>query len=237
MAFTLILRLSGVPTAEMNLPGRILIVDDHPLVRAGLTAIFEDIVDLEVAGATASVAEAIDAAAALLPDLVISDMTLPDRSGLELIKDMKSLYPHLPVLIISMHDERIYAERVLRAGGRGYLMKDTPPGEIIEAVRTVLRGGVYVSTETTNRFLETLSHVTGPTRFGFPLERLTDRELEIFELISEGRNSHEIGTRLHISPRTVDAHRTNLRTKLRLPDSNAVLAYAIKWRESGKSDG
>lgn len=224
-----------ISTEEMNPTGRVLIVDDHPLVRAGLKAIFEDLSDIEVAGAAASVAEAIEQAGTLRPDLVISDMTLLDRSGLELIKDLRTLQPRLPVLIISMHDERVYAERVLRAGGRGYLMKDTPPEQIIEAVRTILRGDVYVSRETTHRFLETLSDSSAATRFGFPLERLTDREIEIFELIGQGKNSHEIAARLNISPRTVDAHRTHIRTKLRLPDSNAVLAYAIKWKESGEN--
>jgi DNA-binding NarL/FixJ family response regulator len=226
---------ANLSTEKMPLAERVLIVDDHPLIRAGLKAIFEDVPDIEVVGAAASVAEAIEQAVALLPDLVVSDMTLLERSGFELIKDLRSLHPRLPVLIISMHDERIYAERVLRAGGRGYLMKDTPPDQIIKAVRTILRGGVYVSTETTKRFLETLSDGAPATRFRFPLERLTDRELEIFELISQGKNSHEIAAGLHISPRTVDAHRTHIRTKLRLPDSNALLAYSIKWKESDES--
>lgn len=223
-----------ISIAGMSVPKRVLIVDDHPLVRAGLKAILEDLDDIELAGAATSVAEAIALAGALLPDLVISDISLLDRSGLELIKDLRTLYPAMPVLVVSMHDEKIYAERVLRAGGRGYLMKDTPPEEIIQAIRTVLHGEVYVSSETARRFLETLSSGGQATKFGFPLERLTDREIEIFELIGQGQNSHEIASALNISSRTVDAHRIHIRKKLRLADSNAVLAYAIKWKESGE---
>jgi len=211
---------------------RVLIVDDHALVREGMQRILEAESDLEVVGAAGNCSEALALAASVHPDIVVSDLTLPDQSGLELIKDLKVRQPHLPVLVVSMHDEDIYAERVLRAGGRGYLMKDSAVGNISAAIRTVLDGGVYVSRTTTNRFLETMSG-NSSEKFAFPLQRLSDREVEVFELIGQGKNGHEIAAQLHISTRTVDTHRRHIREKLRLADSSALLAYAIKWTESG----
>jgi len=217
----------------MDPPKRILIVDDHPLVREGLKAIFSDQPDFVVAGAASSVSEALNLVDDLLPDLVISDMSLTDRSGLELIKDLKSLHPGIPVLVVSMHDERVYAERVLKAGGRGYLMKDTPAEQIVEAALTVLGGGVYVSRETNNRFLEAMAEGPAASRFSLPIQRLTDREIEIFELLGLAKNSHEIAKQLNISSRTVDAHRTQIRRKLQISDGHALVAYAIQWAQSG----
>ncbi len=217
---------------------RILIVDDHALVREGMQRILEAEPDLEVTGAAGTTMEALALVESIHPDMVISDLTLPDRSGLELIKDLQTLHREIPVLVISMHDEHIYAERVLRAGGRGYLMKDCAVENISAAIRTVLNGGVYVSRTTTNRFLETItgsSNSSNSEKFSFPLQRLSDREIEVFELIGQGKNTHEIANQLHIATCTVDTHRRHIRKKLHLNDSSAVLAYAIKWIESGKA--
>lgn len=213
---------------------RILIVDDHALVREGMQRILEAESDIEVAGTAGSTSEALQLVEAVNPSIVVSDLTLPDQSGLELIKDLKVLHPKIPVLVVSMHDESIYAERVLAAGGRGYLMKDSAVENISAAIRTVLGGGVYVSPATTARFLETLTG-NNEEKYGLPLQRLSDRELEVFELIGHGKNSHEIAEQLRIATRTVDTHRRHIREKLRLDDSSAVLAYAIKWIESGKA--
>jgi DNA-binding NarL/FixJ family response regulator len=213
---------------------KILILDDHPLIREGMARILEAEPGIEVAGTAASVSEALELVESTEPDLVVSDLTLPDRSGLELIKDLKALHPGIPVLVVSMHDEEIYAERVLRAGGRGYLMKDSAAERIVKAIETVLGGGIYVSQATTNRFLEVLAGA-GPEKYSFPLQRLSDREIEVFERIGQGQNTQEIARQLHISSRTVDSHRKSIREKLRLSDSNAVLAYAIKWVESGEA--
>lgn len=219
------------PSAIKN---KVLIVDDHPLVREGMQRILEVEPDLEVVGSAASVSEALDLVNSLHPDVVVSDLSLPDQNGLELIKDLKVLHPHIPVLVISMHDEEIYAERVLRAGGRGYLMKDSALEFVTTAIRSVLSGGVYVSPETTERFLEIM---TGNTteKYSFPLQRLSDREIEVFELIGQGKNTHGIADQLNIATRTVDTHRRHIREKLRLSDGSAVLAYAIKWIESGRA--
>ena len=213
---------------------RILIVDDHALVREGMQRILEAEPDWEVAGTAGSTSEALKLVDSVDPDIVVSDLTLPDQSGLELIKNLKVLQPQLPVLVVSMHDENIYAERVLAAGGRGYLMKDSAVENISAAIRTVLGGGVYVSAATTARFLETMTG-NSEEKYGLPLQRLSDRELEVFELIGHGKNSHEIAEQLRIATRTVDTHRRHIREKLRLNDSSAVLAYAIKWIESGKA--
>lgn len=212
---------------------KIMIVEDHPLVQEGLRSVLESTPNFEVVATARTVSEALAQIDTAKPDLVLADLTLPGRSGLELIKDLKAIHPRLPVLVISMHDEDIYAERVLRAGGRGYLMKNSAGKLVIEAIETVLAGGVYVSPETANRFLEALSR--GAVKYGLPLQRLTDREIEIFEMIGLGKNSHEIGRLLNISPRTVHAHRNRIREKLSLANSTEVLTHAVKWIESGKA--
>lgn len=210
---------------------RILIVDDHPAFRNGLAYFIEPEPDLEICGQAASSREALDFVAKNKPDLVISDLSLPDKNGLELLKDLRALHPDLRVLVVSMHDELLYAERVLRAGGRGYLMKENSD-KVTDAVRKILSGEVYVSRAVTNHFLTSL--VEGRNQsFSFPLSRLTDRELEVFELIGNGIANEDIATQLGISSRTVDAHRAHIREKLRLADSNELLRFAVRWIESG----
>lgn len=219
------------PKAEPRLK-RILIVDDHPVVRGGLTNIIQGSDGLTVCGSAGSVQEALAAVESLHPDLVLSDLGLPGRSGMELIKDLRALHPELPVLVMSMHDEMIYAERVLRAGGRGYVPKEAPSEVLMRAIRRVLDGGVFVSETVTAHFLHGLSGGSGQ-RASFPIQRLTDRELEVFDMIGNGKSTQEIGTMLAISPRTVDAHRTHIREKLGLADGNELIRFAIRWIESG----
>jgi DNA-binding NarL/FixJ family response regulator len=216
---------------------RILLVDDHPLLREGLGRLISAESGLTVCGMAGSVQEALAMVETESPDLVITDLTLPGRNGLELIKDLAATHPEIPIIVLSMHDELIYAERVLRAGGRGYVMKDSPPEHLIEAVRSVLAGGVFASQTVTNHFLKVLSSVKGTPAPGFPLERLTDREMEVFELIGQARGNHDIATRLGISPRTLDAHRAHIREKLGLEDSNELTRYAIRWVEVGNLQG
>lgn len=210
---------------------KLLIVDDHPLVREGMQLILESEPNLNVVGTAASVSEALKQVESLHPDLVITDLTLPNGNGLGLIKDLKALHPRIPVLVISMHNEEIYAERVLYAGGRGYLMKDSASEQILKAVKSVLKGGVYVSQATSDRFLDVMAG-GGTGTYSFPFQRLSDREIEIFEMIGHGLSPQEISGQLGISSRTFDSHRTHIRKKLRLSDSHAVLAHAIKWVES-----
>jgi DNA-binding NarL/FixJ family response regulator len=211
----------------------ILIVDDHPLLLEGLEKVIELEEDLQICGKARSVKEALAMVEASHPDLVLTDLTLPGRNGLELVKDLRAARPDLPVLVMSMHDEMIYAERVLKAGGRGYIMKEAPSEELLKAIGTVLAGDVFASEAVTNHFLQALSMGTGRAQVSFPVGRLTDRELEIFEMIGRGNGNRDIAGQLEISHRTVDAHRVNIRKKLGLADGIALTHFAIRWIESG----
>jgi DNA-binding NarL/FixJ family response regulator len=212
---------------------KILLVDDHPLLREGLGRLIETEPELSICGMAGSVQEAISMVESQKPDLVITDLTLPGRNGLELIKDLATTHPEIPIIVLSMHDELIYAERVLRSGGRGYVMKDSSPDRLLEAIKVVRGGGVFASQTVTSHFLKTLAPAKGSPTSGFPLERLTDREMEVFELIGQARSNQDIATRLGISPRTLDAHRAHIREKLGLSDGSELTRYAIRWVEVG----
>lgn len=212
---------------------KILLVDDHPLLREGLGRLIAADTKLRICGMAGTVQEALVLVESEKPDLVITDLTLPGRNGLELIKDLGATHPEIPVMVLSMHDEIIYAERVLRAGGSGYVMKDTSPDRLLEAIRVVLGGGVFASPAVTTHFLQTLSPGKGQSKPSFPMERLTDREMEVFELIGHAKSNHEISCQLGISPRTVDAHRSHIREKLGLGDGNDLTRQAIRWVEVG----
>jgi DNA-binding NarL/FixJ family response regulator len=220
-----------VARGEESTMNKILIVDDHPVVRGGLENIIEGRDGLTVCGMAGSVQEALAQVELTKPDLVLTDLGLPGRNGVELIKDLRTLHPALPVLVMSMHDELIYAERVLRAGGRGYVPKEAPAEVLLRAIRRVLDGGVFVSESVTSHFLHGLSG-SSDQRSSFPIQRLTDRELEVFEHVGKGKSSLEIATLLTISPRTVDAHRTHIREKLGLADGNDLIRFAVRWVES-----
>jgi DNA-binding NarL/FixJ family response regulator len=218
--------------ANPGAPGKkkVLVVDDHPVFRAGLIGLLQHEPDLTVCGEAEDAARTIAAVERLLPDLVLLDMGLPDRSGLELLKDLQILRPGLPVLIISMHDETLYAERVLRAGGRGYIMKQAGPEKIIGAVRKILDGGTYVSERTSARILENISG-RRPNAAGSAVARLTDRELEILRLIGEGKEGQDIASHLHLSIKTVDTHRAHIREKLGLKNTTELIHYAARWTD------
>lgn len=218
------------PATDSNTRKRILVVDDHALLRCGWHQLIAPEDDLEICGEAASVEEALRKVDELRPDIVVTDITLPGRNGLELVKDLKVLYPDIPVLVVSMHDERLYGERVFRAGGFGYIMKESASEQLVAAIRQVLLGKHYVSQTLSDLFLGGMS---GAAAARFPLDRLTDRELEVFDLIGHGRSQAEIAKQLGIEPRTVEAHRTNIRKKLDLPDSNALFRFAVRWFESG----
>src|SRR6266436_5301135 len=209
---------------------RVLIVDDHPMTRAGLVHVINHQEDLCVCSEVENAAKALDALDACKPDLVLADITLPDKSGLELIKDIKALRPGLPVLIISMHDESLYAERVLRAGARGYITKHEGGEKLMQAIRHVLSGQIYVSEKMSAHILEIFScGQTAPARS--LIAQLSDREFEVFELLGEGVSAHEIARRLHISTKTVDAHRANIKTKLIIKTTYELISYAARWME------
>ena len=207
---------------------QVFFVDDHPILLDGLRAMIESQDEFEICGTASTTAEALERLQNCQPDLLVTDITLPDRSGLELIKDLRPLYPDLLILVLSMHDEALYAERVIRAGARGYAMKGVGSAKILQAMRNVVGGGIHLSDEASAQILSGLcGEANKPV--GFRLDQLTDRELEVFELVGQGKSAPEIGDLLHISPRTVDAHRVNIRQKLGLADSSALLRYAVRW--------
>jgi DNA-binding NarL/FixJ family response regulator len=212
---------------------KILIIDDHPISRRGLAQLISLEDDLEICGEAGTALEGIEAIQKLTPDLVLCDITLPDKSGLELIKDVRVLLPETLILVLSMHDEALYAERVLRAGGRGYVMKEAAPENLILAIRKVLDGGIYVSDAMSSRLLEILSGQRQRAAAD-PLQRLTDRELDVFKLIGQGRANRDIAQHLCISVRTVDAHRAHLKEKLGIRDGNELVRYAVRWVETGE---
>lgn len=210
---------------------KILIVDDHPMMREGLAQLINHEPDLEVCGQAERAGEAIECVTKLKPDLVLADISLPDRNGLELIKDIQTMRPGLPILVISMHDEVLYAERVLRAGARGYVMKQEGGKRLMEAIREVLAGRISVSTKMSATLLELISGRRSQSNRS-PMEKLTDREFEVFQLIGLGRSTREIAAQLHLSVKTVEVHRLNARTKLELRSATELIRYAVRWVET-----
>ena len=207
---------------------KILLVDDHPLMRRGQADLLGREPDLEVCGEASTAREAMEAIAKLKPDLVLADMALPDKNGLELIKDIQALHPGLPVLAMSMQDESLYAERVLRAGGRGYVMKAEGLERLASAIRTVLSGQVALSPRMSAKVLESMVGPSGKTGSG-PEAKLSDRELEVLGLFGEGWSTEEIAARLHLSSKTVDVHRAHIKEKLELKTTPEFQRFAIRW--------
>jgi DNA-binding NarL/FixJ family response regulator len=209
----------------------ILIVDDHPIFREGLCQSINRQQDFTVCGEAENAAQALDCVQRLRPDLVIVDLTLPGKSGLELIRDLQALHPDLAVLVVSMHDESLYAARVLRAGARGYVMKQESPQILLQAIRQVLAGGIYVSEKMSAQILESYSgrRVQSSTS---PIEQLSDREFEVFHLIGLGRNNQNIADQLHLSFKTVAVHQANIRRKLNLGSSSDLIRFAVRWESA-----
>jgi len=201
------------------------------MTREGLAANINRQPDLEVCGEAGHPAEVLSALTRLAPDLLVTDMTMPGRSGLEFIKDVHALRPDLPILVLSMHDEMLYAERALRAGARGYLMKDAGSAKFLEVIRLVLSGQSYVSPQMSARLLDA---VTGrrPRGSTSPIEKLSDREFEVFRLLGSGKNTKEVATALNLSPKTVDVHRGRIKEKLQLKDASSLVHHAVRWVET-----
>ncbi len=210
---------------------RILLIDDHPFMRAGLAQLINLQPELTVCCEAGNPAEAFQAIKKDRPDLVLSDLTMPGRSGLEFVKDLLAAEPKLPVLVVSMHDELVYAERALRAGARGYIMKEAGGENLLAAIRQVLRGEVYVSPRLSARILEGMSGGR-PRGSSSPIAELTDREFEVFQMIGNGKSTRDIAAQLHLSPKTVDVHRGHIKEKLALKDSTALIRHAVRWVET-----
>jgi len=209
----------------------IMLVDDHPMTREGLAAIINRQADLMICCEANNPAEAMNHLAKRHPDLMVTDMTMPGRSGIEFVKDVHALRPELPILVLSMHDEMLYAERALRAGARGYLMKDAGSAKVLEVIRLVLTGQVYVSPQMSARLLEA---VTGqrPRGSTSPIEKLSDREFEVFRLLGCGKSTKEVASELNLSSKTVDVHRGRIKEKLQIKDAASLIHYAVRWVET-----
>jgi DNA-binding NarL/FixJ family response regulator len=206
----------------------VLVVDDHPIVRQGLALMIGHESDMAVCAEAESHHDALRAIAEHKPDVAVVDLSLKDQSGLELIKDIKVRYPRLPVLVLSMADEAIYAERALRAGARGYLMKEAATTNVLAAIRCVLGGNVYLSDAMAARML---GRVVGGQGGGVvsPVEQLSDRELEVFRLIGRGLGTAEIATKLHLSPKTIETYRAHIKEKLGIDSATQLLRYAVQF--------
>jgi len=207
---------------------KILIVDDHPIVRQGLAELINHEQDLTVCGQAEDALEALRIIKKMKPNMVIVDISLKETSGLELIKDLGVRYAHLPVLALSMHDESLYAERALRAGAKGYIMKAEATENVVTAIRKVLSGHMYVSDKMAAKMVRKL--VGGKRETGASaIERLSDRELEVFSFIGQGCGTRQIAERLHLSVKTIETYRAHIKEKLNLADANELLQHAIQW--------
>src|SRR5436190_24131361 len=207
---------------------RVLLVDDHPILRKGLAQLINLEADMMVCGEAEDSAKAFDAAGTLTPDIAVIDVSLKGGNGIELIKNLKARYPDLPTLVLSMYDEALYAERALRAGSLGYIMKEEAIEQVLVAIRRVLAGEIFLSDKMKSKMLQQLA--TGKAKQVMsPIEALTDRELEVFRLIGEGHSTRQIASELHLSIRTVEAYREYIKAKLNLKNSTELVQHAFHW--------
>jgi DNA-binding NarL/FixJ family response regulator len=210
---------------------KIFIVDDHPLVREWLANLIHQTQDLVVCGEAEDAKTALQAIARSTPDLAIIDLSLGNGSGIDLIRSVRSLFPNVAVIVLSMHDERVYAERSIRAGARGYIMKRESTKKIIDAIHHVLQGDMYLSQELTELFAE--KFVSGPSPVtGLPVSQLSDRELEVFQLIGQGYETRKIAETLNVNIKTVQTYCTRIKDKLKFSTGSELLREAIRWNES-----
>src|SRR5262245_6657704 len=208
---------------------RIVIVDDHPLFRKGLEQLINSSDDaFHICGEASDAAEGMTVIRSLKPDLAIVDLSLPGANGIELIKNIRAEFPKLPVLILSMHDESLYALRALRAGAQGYVMKQEALENVVTAIREVLAGRPYLSSDMSAKLITNFASGTNQAN---PTDKLSDRELEILELIGKGRDVREIAKALHISAKTVETHRAHIKEKLNLKNARQVTRFAVQWLE------
>ena len=208
----------------------ILLVDDHPIVIEGLTQLINQQQDLIVWGEASDSLGALKAIETLKPNLAIVDISLKNGSGLDLIKSLQQRFPKLPILVLSMHDESLYAERVLRAGARGYITKQEATEKLITAIRRVLDGEIYLNEKVTSKILSRVIS-TSPAKNLSSINRLSDRELEVFQLIGQGHGTREIAELLHLSIKTVETYREHIKQKLKLKDATELVRYAVCWAE------
>lgn len=209
---------------------KIYIVDDHPLMRKGLAMTIEKEIGFEVCGQSESAEKALSEMIDLKPDVAVVDISLPGMNGIELIKNVLHQEPDLKILVVSRHDEELYAERALRAGAKGYLMKLEAAEVMISALRQILNGGIYLSDKIGTKLIMKMASGNA-AKSDNPLDLLSDRELEVFELTGKGLSTKEIADKLHISVKTVESHRANIKEKLQVDTANELMRHAVKWVE------
>ncbi len=211
----------------------VFLVDDHPVVREGIGRLIDREPDLSICGEAEDVPGALDGIERTRPDVVIVDLSLKGSSGLDLIVDIRARWPEMQVLVLSMFDETYYAERVLRAGARGYVMKQEPPRTVLDAIRLVMKGGLFVSPQVSARMLHGLVHSSGDSLTS-SLDRLSDREMQVFRMIGEGLTYPEIAEGLTLSVKTVESHVERIKEKLDVRSGRELLMRAVKWVISSK---
>ncbi len=217
--------------SQETLKKKILIVDDHPILRKGLSMLINQEADLAVRGEAEDARKAMEMIEAVKPDMVIVDISLPGVDGVELLKNIKLRHGDLPTLVVSMHDEALFAERALRAGARGYIMKQEAVDKLLVAIRHVLSGEIFVSNKIATKMLEKL--VDGDTKAAAsPVALLSDRELTVLHLIGQGFGTRQIAEKLHLSVKTIESYRSHIKEKLRLNNATDLLKYAIQWAQS-----
>jgi DNA-binding NarL/FixJ family response regulator len=212
-------------------PRRLLIVDDHPVFRHGIAQLIGRVPDVTICGEADNAKSALDAMRRSNPDVALVDVSLPGTNGIELLKMMLTERPQLIVLMVSMHDESIYALRALRAGAKGYLMKTQAAENLIEALRKVLGGGLYVSPELGERLV--FKVIQGSeSDMGSPVDKLSDRELEVLNYFGRGKTTREVAETLHLSVKTIETHRAHIKEKLGFKDAEEMLRFAVEWLEA-----
>lgn len=208
----------------------VLLVDDHPIVRRGIADVINSESDLGVVAEAGNMQDALSLIQKQQPGMVIVDVSLDGNNGIELMKNLSSRWPNLPILAYSMHDESIYAERALRAGAKGYVMKQAPPETLIAAIRQILKGKIYLSEPMSDRLLGKLVGVgSSASAVASPIDRLSDRELEVLQLLGKGLGTAQIADKLCLSVKTVETYREHLKQKLNLANGQELLRYAIEW--------
>jgi DNA-binding NarL/FixJ family response regulator len=218
-------------SSEKTAARRIVLVDDHPVTREGVRILIDQEPDLTVCGQADSAPAALQLIQKLKPDLAVVDITLKTTSGIELLKNVRALLPDLPVLIMSMHDESLYAERALRAGAKGYIMKHEASERILVAIRSVLSGDLYLSEKMKEKMLHRLVR-SRKDEVVFTIDTLSDREMEVFQLIGNGFGTRQIADKLNLSVKTIDSYREHLKLKLRLEKGADLVRHAIQWVRS-----
>src|SRR6202521_2481153 len=222
------------PQNQVVAKKRILVVDDHPIVRQGLSLLINQEPDLVVCGEAEEATGAMHVLASAQPDVLIVDISLTGPDGLDLLKNIRITHPTLPVLILSMHDESIYAERALRAGANGYIMKQEATEKVLVAVRRILKGGIYVSDRIANKMLK--HYITGSGSLkSSSISDLSDRELEVFRLIGEGHGTRQIAEQLHLSVKTVESYQAHIKDKLSLRSARELMQHRIQWNMNEKT--